>query len=75
MNIPTTFRLPARVIAANRLDGITDDEQRQKIINEISEEGWKLDRVEWRNWMDSMRWKFSRMHTTPQERKRHENKK
>jgi hypothetical protein len=68
MNIPITFRPPARAMAARRLAGITDDEKRQKIINEISEEEWKLDRVEWRNWMDMMRGKFARIHTTPQER-------
>jgi len=68
MNIPETFRLPAEAMAARRLTGITDDSQRQKIINEISEDEWKIDRVEWRNWMDMMRGKFARIHTTPQER-------
>ena len=72
MIIPTTFRPPARATATRRLTGITDNKQRQKIINEISEDEWKLDRVEWRNWMDSMRWKFSRMQATPQDRMNYE---
>jgi hypothetical protein len=72
MNIPETFRLPAEAMAARRLTGITDDSQRQKIINEISEDEWKIDRIEWRNWMEMMRSKFARMHTTPQERVNYE---
>jgi len=65
MSIPATFRPQAKVTAASRLAGATNDDQRQKIINEVSEEEWRLDMVEWRNWMDSMRWKFSVMHATP----------
>lgn len=72
MNIPETFRLPAEAMAAKRLSGITDDSQRQKIINEISEDEWKIDRIEWRNWMEMMRGKFARIHPTPQDRVNYE---
>lgn len=72
MSIPTTFRPMAKAMAAKRLAGVTDEDQCQKIINEISEDEWKLDRVEWRNWMDIMRVKFSKMHATPQDRVNYE---
>lgn len=71
MNIPTTFRPVAKAKAERLLQYTTDEDRQQRIINEISEDEWRLDRTEWRNWMDMMRGKFSRMQTTPQERKRY----
>lgn len=53
----------------------TPEEQRQKRIkNQLAEEGWKQDRLEWRNWMKTMRGKFAKMHATPQDRVNYENR-
>ncbi len=70
--IPATFRANAKRTAERRLAGVTDSEKARRIINQIAEEEWALDRAEWRAYMDQARRRFYQMHPTPQDRKRHE---
>lgn len=58
IEIPTSFRPHAKA-KAKALLGSADAEQAKRILNQISEEEWKLDRAEWRRWMDGMRRKFN----------------
>ena len=74
MKIPETFRPPARAKAESFLRGIKDEKQAKRILNQISEEEWALDRLEWRQWMDGMRKKSHTMHATPQDRVNYENR-
>lgn len=46
------------------------DERLEK--QRMTEALWQKDRIEWRNWMETMREKFSRMHATPQDRVNYE---
>ena len=69
MTIPTSFRPLAKAKAERLLQGASDEKRQRKIINEIAEEEWALDRTEWRQWMDRMKAKSYQMFTTPQERK------
>ena len=58
LEIPDSFR-PLAKAKANRLLSAELDESRQaRILNSIWEEEWKLDRLEWRSWMDTMKKKF-----------------
>jgi hypothetical protein len=75
IEIPASFR-PAAKLKAERELAIAEmsgasEHRKQMILQDISEQEWKLDRLEWRDWMDSMRGKFAKMHATPQERKCH----
>ena len=65
MNIPDTFRPPARARAERLLAAEPDEERQKRILNQISEEEWRLDRLEWHSWMDQMRRKFNRMEPEP----------
>ena len=76
IEIPASFRPAAKLKAERELaiaekSGASDNRKRM-IIQSISEQEWKLDRFEWRDWMDMMRGKFAKMYATPQERKCHE---
>lgn len=58
LEIPDSFR-PLAKAKANRLLLAESDKGRQaRILNSIWEEEWKLDRLEWRSWMDTMKRKF-----------------
>jgi len=70
--IPATFRDNANRVAERRLAGITDSAKARLIINQIAEEEWALDRIEWRQWMDRMKAKSYQMFATPQERVNYE---
>jgi len=72
MTIPKTFRPAAKAKAERLLQGVTDEKRQRRILNEISEEEWKQDLIEWRSWMNQMKAKSYQMFATPQERKRHE---
>lgn len=75
VEIPATFRANAKITAERRLAGITDSDKARRIINQIAEEEWALDRLEWRNWMNQMRSKFNHLYSTPQSRVTYENSK
>jgi len=74
LEIPVSFRANARKTAERRLVGVVDSEKALRIINQIAEEEWALDRVEWRQWMDRMRVKSYTMFATPQDRVNYENR-
>lgn len=57
-DIPDMFRPAARAKARRLMDAEPDESRHQKILNQIHEEEWKLDRLEWRSWMDTMKRKF-----------------
>lgn len=71
MNIPDSFRAAARAKAEKLIQTTTDEDRQQRIINEIAEEEWNQDRIEWRAYMNQMRAKSYQMYATPQDRKRH----
>lgn len=57
MTIPATWRQRAKAKAEKLLT--SEPQSRHKlIINQIAEEEWRLDRLEWRSWMDGMRRNF-----------------
>jgi hypothetical protein len=72
IDIPASFRSAAKIKAARELaiaeKSGASEHRKKMIIQNISEQEWKLDRIEWQDWMDTMRGKFARIHTTPQER-------
>ena len=76
IEIPDGFRPAAKLKAKRELEiaekSGASDLRKQKIIQEISEQEWKLDRLEWRDWMDMMRGKFARIHPTPLDRVNYE---
>jgi len=71
VKIPETFRPAAKSKAERLLQTTTDEDRQQRIINQIAEEEWAQDRIEWRAYMNEARNRFYRMHATPQDRKRH----
>ena len=66
MKIPDTYRPAAKAKAERLLAAEPDEERQQRILNEISEEEWRLDKIEWNAWMRMMSAKH--MHRTPAER-------
>lgn len=61
--IPDYFRPDAKKVAARRIldaraGGYLDDERFRRIIQDVAEEEWSRDRIEWRAWMEAMRRKF-----------------
>ena len=59
MKIPDSFRPSAKIKAERLLANVEDEFKAKRIINQIAEEEWQLDRLEWRRWMDAMRRKFN----------------
>lgn len=76
IEIPDGFRPAAKLKAKRELEiaekSGASDRRKQMIIQNISEQEWKLDRIEWRDWIDMMRGKFSRIHPTPLDRVNYE---
>jgi len=72
MKIPDSFRPAARAKAEKLLQTTTDEDRKQRIINEIAEEEWNQDRIEWRAYMNQMRAKSYQMYATPQDRVNYE---
>lgn len=60
MNIPETFSKSMRAEAERLLAAEPDTSRHKRIINQISEETWRRDRLEWRAWMNEMRAKFAK---------------
>jgi len=57
--IPDYFRPKAKEKAERLLNGVVDELRRNRIINQIAEEEWERDRIEWKAWMSGMRIKFN----------------
>jgi len=74
MKIPETFRPAAKAKAARLLLTAMDEDRQQRIINQIAEEEWAQDRIEWRAYMNEARNRFYRMHPTPQDRVNYEHR-
>ncbi len=49
-----------RAEAERLLAAEPDTSRHKRIINQISEEAWRRDRLEWRAWMNEMRAKFAK---------------
>lgn len=58
LDIPDSFRPLAKAKAIRLLSAEPDEGRQARILNSIWEEEWKLDRLEWRSWMDTMKRKF-----------------
>jgi len=74
--IPDSFRPSAKLKAEQKLAeaarlGLSEDRQ-ERILQSISEEEWKQDRIEWRDYMDHMKAKSYKMFATPQDRVNYE---
>lgn len=58
--IPDYFRPDAKKVAARRIldaraGGYLDHERFRRIIQDVAEEEWSRDRIEWRAWMRKMK--------------------
>lgn len=76
ISIPSNFR-PQAKLKAERMLAMAEksgaSEHRKKmIVQSISEEEWKQDRMEWSDWMSQMKAKSYQMFATPQERVNYE---
>jgi hypothetical protein len=65
IEIPDHFRPDAKACAARRIrdaisGGYFDDDRYRRIINDLAEEEWARDRIEWKAWMRQMRDAFQR---------------
>lgn len=49
-----------RAEAERLLSAESDTSRHNRIINQILEEAWRRDRLEWRAWMNEMRAKFAK---------------
>lgn len=58
LEIPDSFRQASKAKAIRLLSAEPDGGRQARILNSIWEEEWKLDRLEWRSWMDTMKRKF-----------------
>lgn len=75
IEIPKSFRPKAKIKAQQMLEMAdksgASEHRKQMIIQSISEDEWRQDRLEWSDWMSQMKAKSYQMYAIPQERKRH----